>query len=101
MIVRWHREAARELDEILDYIADDDRFAAAAVARRVLMAEDHLREFPEMGRPNADFDTREYIVRRSRIMLIYQVSGDTIWVLSAWHMSRNPTEKPRGKPPSD
>jgi hypothetical protein len=39
-------------------------------------------------------DTYDRYVRKTRIVLTYAVRGEVIWVITAWHTSRDPQSKP-------
>ena len=48
--VVWAAPALDDLDEIVAFIALDDRRAAAALARKTINAVDRLRQNPDSGR---------------------------------------------------
>lgn len=94
MRIAWTAEAAAELDSILSYIAEQDRCAAALVAERVLQAEARIGQFPKAGRYDAETDTYDQFIPKTRIVLTCAIRGDVIWMITTWHTSRDPETKP-------
>ena len=94
MRIAWTAEAATELDAILSYIAEQDLNAAALVVERVMMVEARIIQFPKAGRYDAETDTYDRFIPKTRIVLTYAIRDDTIWMITAWHTSRDPETKP-------
>ena len=88
MVVRWLREALRNLDEEATYIAADDPAAARLVGARVLDAVALLAQHPGMGRPGRVPGTRELVVLKTRYLVPYRVRGETVEILRVFHTSR-------------
>jgi len=44
---------------------------------------------PGIGRPGLVKGTREYPVRNTRLLLIYQDAGEAVILLNCWHTSRD------------
>lgn len=95
MSIAWTVEAAAELDDILAYIASESPQAASLVAGRVLHTEKVIEQFPKAGRYDAETDSFDRFIPRTRIVLTYAIRGDTIWIITVWHTSRDPGAKPR------
>ena len=94
MRVEWTVEASAEFNHMLAYIAAQDASAAGLVAERVLKAEESILAFPKAGRYDSDTDTYDRYIPRTRIILTYVIRGDVIWVVTAWHTSRDSVTKP-------
>ena len=94
MRVRWTVEASAELDDILVYIAAQDTRVASLVAERVLKAEESIRRFPNAARHDAETDTYDRYIPKTRIILTYAVRDDAVWIVTVWHTSRDPEAKP-------
>ncbi len=94
MKVEWTAEAAAELDHMLAYIAAQDAEAAGLVAERVITAEQTISRFPKAGRYDRDTDTYDRFIPKTRIVLTYAIRGGAIWMVTAWHTSRDPETKP-------
>ena len=86
----WAAPAVADLDEIAEYIALDDRPAAARYVYKVFDTVDRLKRFPESGRRVAELaelpDTRyrEVVVPPCRVF--YREEGDTVVIL---HVTRS------------
>jgi plasmid stabilization system protein ParE len=94
MRIEWVAEAATELDRMLAFIAAQDVRAAALVVERGLQAERAIVTFPAAGRYDTATKTFDRYIPKTRIVLTYALRGETIWVISVWHTSRNPADKP-------
>jgi len=88
MRVRWLRTALRNLDDEAAYIATDDPEAARTVVQRILDAVTALSDQPGLGRPGRVAGTRELVVRKTRYIVPYRVSGEVVEVLRVFHTSR-------------
>jgi len=85
--VVWTPEAEQDRADIWDYIAADN---AAAAARMDLLFSDaaaRLVDFPKLGRTGRIPGTRELIPHES-YRLVYEVEGETLWVLALVHTAR-------------
>ena len=93
MRIVWTAEAVDDLDNILAYIASQDIGAAGLIAERVLKTEEYISEFPRSAPYDKQSDTYDRYIPKTRIILTYEISGDMVRVLSAWHTSRDPDER--------
>lgn len=87
--VRWTERAARDLQSIYDYVAEDNQAAAERLFLSLVSATDRLREFPESGRVIPRYEklgVREIIVRPYRVA--YRVVGDEIRIEKVHHGAR-------------
>ena len=94
MRVCWTPEAVAELDHMLNYIAEQDVGAALLVSERVLDVEEQIARFPKAGRHDAETDTYDRYIPRTRIVLTYAIRENAVWIVTAWHTSRDPETKP-------
>lgn len=81
--------AARDLDEIVDYIALDNPVAAENVYRGIVRAAERLPEFPALGRAGRHPQTRELSVSGLPYLLVYAVGAETVTILAVFHTSRD------------
>ncbi|CAG1017793.1 hypothetical protein BURC_02488 [Burkholderiaceae bacterium] len=88
MQLKWLRTALRNLDEEATFIAADDPKAAQLVVGRILEAVAVLAEQPGIGRPGRVPGTRELVVAKTRYLVPYRVTGNTVEVLRVFHTSR-------------
>jgi addiction module RelE/StbE family toxin len=85
--IRWTTQAANDRRQIKAYIATDNPMAAAKLDRLFAAATRRLADFPNQGRQGSWPGTRELIPHES-YRLIYEVRGQTIWVLALIHTAR-------------
>lgn len=87
MKVLWTPEAQHDRAAIWDYIEPQN--AAAAIRMDKLFSDiiAKLADFPMLGRPGIIADTRELTPHR-RYRIVYEVSGDTVWILAITHTAR-------------
>ena len=90
--VRWTEAATEDLSEVVQFIARDAPFYAAALVRQARAAALSLRNSPRRGRivpESGDPDIREIFLKSFR--LIYQITDDSIFVLTFVHGARDLT----------
>jgi addiction module RelE/StbE family toxin len=92
--IKWTRPALTDFAEAQDYIAVDNPQAAAQIAQRIRDSVRKLREFPYIGRPGDDLQTREWHVQRTPYLLVYRLREDVIEIVRIWHGRRDPQSKP-------
>lgn len=84
--VIWTPEALRQLEGILDYLAEVAPDYADALSLEIEDAVDSLTRFPQMGRVVPEFwrdDLREIIMDNYR--LVYLVRSEGIRIASLFH----------------
>jgi toxin ParE1/3/4 len=81
--------AARDLEDIIDYIAMDNPTAAESVYHSVLGTAQNLRGFPDIGRVGRLPGTREFPLPGLPYVVVYQVSADTVTILAVFHGARD------------
>jgi len=69
----WLPRAEKNLDDQLDYIEQDSIKAADAVAERVQQQVQQLSAFPELGRAGRKRGTRELVISRTSLVLVYRL----------------------------
>jgi addiction module RelE/StbE family toxin len=86
MNVRWTPTAARDLEQVCDYIAQDRPEAAARTADALLAGLEALQQNPSLGRPGRLRGTRELIF--SPYVVSYRIKSGAIEILSIIHGAR-------------
>jgi toxin ParE1/3/4 len=81
--------AADDLENLVDFIAQDRPENAEAVFRTLVTAARRLTEFPAMGRPGRHPLTREFSVPDLPYVLVYQVGPTDVTLVAVFHASRN------------
>ena len=87
MRVVWTPEALLDRGDIWDYIATDNPRAAARMDELFSDTAAKLADHPKLGRPGKIHGTRELIPHES-YRLVYEISGETVWVLALVHTAR-------------
>ncbi len=71
--VVWTQRARRNLDDIGDYIAQDDPPAAERTIRRIVEQVSGLAFYPGIGRIGRVEDTRELIIVDTPYIAVYRI----------------------------
>ena len=87
MRVVWTPEAEQDRDDIWNHIAADNPRAAARMDELFSSAAARLVDHPKLGRGGKISGTRELIPHES-YRLVYEIEGDTVWVLTLVHTAR-------------
>lgn len=88
MRVKWTRKALENLEDAVEYIANDKPAAASKVALKIWNASQMLAEQPGMGRPGRVPGTRELIVAGLPFILPYVVRQEGgVFILRVMHTS--------------
>jgi len=85
--VRWTASARLDRLDIMDYIAAENPRAALRMDQLFSDAASSLAEFAMRGRPGLVPGTRELFPHEA-YRLVYEVDGDTVWILALLHASR-------------
>jgi len=81
--------AARDLEDIIDYIPLDSPKAAEGVYRALVTAAGRLKDFPESGHPGRAPGTRELSVTALPYIIVYEVGVETVTVVAVFHGARH------------
>lgn len=84
----WSPSALARLQEIRAFIARDDPNAAARVTTRLVSVVQALIDYPLLGRPGVDLETRELIVGGTPYLILYQVKTKQILIRTVWHSAQ-------------
>lgn len=88
MKLRYTSRAKSDLEEIHDYIAQENLQAARRVLVIVRKAGEGLLLNPLLGRPGRISGTRELSIGRFPFMLAYHVDANEVQILSVIHTAR-------------
>ena len=89
MKTNWSVQAARDADEIWNFIAADNPDAADSTVARFHAALLTLTEQPRLGRRGRTGGTREFVVSGTPYLLVYEVTKDAIEVRRVIHGARD------------
>jgi toxin ParE1/3/4 len=93
MNIVWTRIAQRDMDDLVDYIAQNSPETALRVYNTIHQSIDRLAAFPYSGRVGRVASTRELVVPALPYIVVYDVVGDTVRILSVMHTSRKWLER--------
>jgi addiction module RelE/StbE family toxin len=94
MRVIWTPQAELDRLDIFQYIVNYNEGAAFRLDELFGQAGERLSRVPQMGRAGIIEGTREYAVHRN-YRLVYEISGDEIWILALVHTARQwPPKEP-------
>jgi plasmid stabilization system protein ParE len=86
MNVVWSARAQADVGRLYHFLARNDLAAADAVLDLLVAGPDSLMDFPRLGPRLSQFDPREIReLRVHRYLLRYEVSGNEIRILRAFH----------------
>jgi addiction module toxin, RelE/StbE family len=88
MGVKWTRTALANLNDLAEYIAQDNPRAAAEMVDRIVAAIERLKTYPALGRPGRVPNTRELVLTATPYIVPYRVKGKNIEILRVFHAAR-------------
>jgi toxin ParE1/3/4 len=86
MTIRWTPTAARDLEDVRDYVAQDSVDAAIATVERILAGIEALSRHPELGRGGRVPGTRELVM--PPYVAVYGVAKGAVEIHSILHSTR-------------
>ncbi len=87
MRIRWTRQALKNLDDAVNYIAADNPGSAQKVARKIWDSVQLLSRQPGMGRPGRVAGTRELVISGLPFIVPYTEQQGEITILRIMHTS--------------
>jgi toxin ParE1/3/4 len=94
MIIRWTVTAQRDLNEIDDYVTQDNPGAAARLIEEIRNGVGKLVTFPHMGREGLVPGTRELVMAGLPYGIAYRLRQGDIEVLAVLHTARDRVQMP-------
>lgn len=85
MQIKWQNRAITDLEQLQEYIAQDNPIAAGQVAKRIIQAVDLLKNHPGIGRPGRVPNTRELVIKDTPYLLPYRLRKGVIEILRVLH----------------
>ncbi len=85
MRIQWTEGARQNLNQVEDYIAQDNPGAAVDTVLKIIKAVENLADHPEIGRIGRVFNTRELIINDTPYIVPYRVKSETIQILRVLH----------------
>jgi addiction module RelE/StbE family toxin len=85
-MIEWTEQAARQLDQVRDYIAlANSEEVAARIARRIVAGVQQLDSFPMSGRAGRVRGTRELVMAGTPFIAAYTIARNRIVILALYH----------------
>jgi plasmid stabilization system protein ParE len=90
MNLRFTRRAARDLEDIADYIREQNAVAATHVRAAIIRSLQTLALFPHIGRRQTTDGVRKFVARPYRYLVYYAVddAAKEIAILTIQHPAR-------------
>lgn len=85
----WSPLALARLQEIRAFTGRDNPRAAARVTTRLVAVVQALIDYPLLGRPGIDPETRELIVGGTPYIILHEVKAKRILIRTVWHAAQN------------
>jgi len=85
MHLRWSVSAARDLEQIADYLFDKTPQHAPRLIRSLYRAVGSIGTFQKRGRPGKKAGTRELVVPALPYIAVYEVRSDFVYVVRILH----------------
>jgi toxin ParE1/3/4 len=88
MRVRWTTPAREQFVSAYEYIAGENRAAAARTADRIWKSIEVLASHPRAGKAGRVAGTRELVIRGTPFIVAYRVVGNEAQILAVMHAAR-------------
>ncbi|NIM18546.1 MAG: type II toxin-antitoxin system mRNA interferase toxin, RelE/StbE family [Candidatus Aminicenantes bacterium] len=88
MRVRWLLKAVNDLEDLQEYIAFDNPYAASRQVEIILEAAARLEENPYIGRDGRVKGTRELVIPKTPFIAAYRIKDDVVEILRVLHGAR-------------
>jgi toxin ParE1/3/4 len=85
MRIAWTLEAADDLEQIADYLFDQNPSIAPDIIRRLYNAPSVLKKFPHRGKPGRKDGTRELVLSPLPYVIVYEIVTESIRLLRVLH----------------
>jgi toxin ParE1/3/4 len=97
--LRFTHSAARDLDRIRVYVAQQTPHGARRVRERIQAVIALILEHPRAGHPTSRPGMRRIVVSPYPYLIFYRVSKDEIVIHAVRHSARDPRSMPAGRRP--
>lgn len=85
MRIQWTPRALQDLEDIFEYLSQEDPASALSVLDRIEKAISHLMLYPEIGRKGRIPETRELIISGIPFFAVYRIRKDAVHILALYH----------------
>ena len=88
MQIIWLTTALNNLDELAEYIAQENPQAARQVLELIETQVNLLATQPALGRPGRVLGTRELVISNTHYLVPYRIKNSVVEILRVFHTSR-------------
>lgn len=88
MQIIWLTTALNNLDELAEYIAQENPQAARQVLELIETQVNLLATQPALGRPGRVLGTRELVISNTHYLVPYRIKNNAVEILRVFHTSR-------------
>ena len=90
MQIVWLKNTLINLDEIAEYISQENLIAAQQVIDLIIEQVNQLVSQPALGRHGRVLGTRELVISNSHYLVPYRIKNNAVEILRVFHTSRRP-----------
>lgn len=88
MKIIWSTQALQDVEEIFDYILEENPDAAWDTYDRIMEYITQLEMYPGLGRIGRVPGTRELVVPKTPYLVPYRIVGESLQILRVYHGAR-------------
>ena len=88
MRVRWTRPAREQFVSAYEYLAEENRAAAARTADQIWESTQLLARHPMAGREGRVACTRELVISGTPFVVVYRLERNEVQILAVLHAAR-------------
>ncbi|NEP45350.1 MAG: type II toxin-antitoxin system RelE/ParE family toxin [Okeania sp. SIO2H7] len=85
MEIKWLRNGLRNLENVENYISQNNPEAATQVIVKIRSSVNQLAAYPYMGREGRVEGTRELVISQTPYIVVYRVRQETVEILRVLH----------------
>jgi toxin ParE1/3/4 len=89
MQLRWTSTAAKDLENIANYLFEKTPENAPRLIREIYDTPGTLKSFPNRGRAGKKEGTRELVLPSLPYIIVYLIRGDTVYIVRVLHSSQD------------
>jgi toxin ParE1/3/4 len=89
MRIRWARAAAADMDNIGEYLNENNPSLMESTLLRLYEAAQSLKRFPNRGRNGRVAGTRELVISPLPYVMVYEVGGEVLHIVRVLHGAQN------------
>jgi len=87
MKIRWTEGAVGNLEQVEEYIVQENPPAAIATVNKIIDSAQILADYPTIGKRGRELGTRELVVAGLPYIVIYSVQREELVILRVLHTS--------------